>query len=97
MATRKIKWAWEEEGNLVNSHVNDRARNRSTQLRHRARRPPPSGSGGTIAYGPEESSFIESCFRMDPKHRGTSATTVMVKRAAASSRRRVVIGNPLDW
>ena len=52
--------------------------------------------GNWIAYGPEESSFIESCFRMDPKHRGTSATTVMVKRAAASSRRRVVIGNPLD-
>ena len=53
--------------------------------------------GNWIAYGDEESKFLESCYKMDPTHRGTSATTLMVKRAAASSRRRVVIGNPLDW
>ena len=35
--------------------------------------------GNWIAYGDEESKFLESCYRMDPKHRGTSATTVMVK------------------
>ena len=62
MATRKIKWAWEEEGNLVNSHA-------------AARRL----GGKWIAYGDEESKFLESCYKMDPKHRGTSATTLMVK------------------
>ena len=35
--------------------------------------------GNWIAYGDEESKFLESCYRMDPKHRGTSATTLMVK------------------
>ena len=62
MATRKIKWAWEEEGNLVNSHA-------------AARRL----GGNWIAYGDEESMFLESCYKMDPTHRGTSATTLMVK------------------
>ena len=62
MATRKIKWAWEEEGNLVNSHA-------------AARRL----GGNWIAYGDEESKFLESCYKMDPTHRGTSATTLMVK------------------
>ena len=94
-------WAWMEEENLVNSHVNDRARILTRALIETPRPAPQATErrlgGNWIAYGPEESSFIESCFRMDPKHRGTSATTVMVKRAAASSRRRVVIGNPLDW
>ena len=42
--------------------------------------------GNWIAYGDEESKFLESCYKMDPTHRGTSATTVMVKRAAASTR-----------
>ena len=87
MATPKIKWGWEEEGNLVNSHVNDRAKNRSTQSR--TPRAPQAAArrlgGNWIAYGPEENDFIESCFNMDPTHRGTSATTVMVKRAAAST------------
>ena len=35
--------------------------------------------GNWIAYGDEESKFLESCYKMDPKHRGTSATTLMVK------------------
>ena len=35
--------------------------------------------GNWIAYGDEESKFLESCYKMDPTHRGTSATTVMVK------------------
>ena len=35
--------------------------------------------GNWIAYGDEESKFLESCYRMDPRHRGTSATTLMVK------------------
>ena len=35
--------------------------------------------GNWIAYGDEESKFLESCYKMDPTHRGTSATTLMVK------------------
>ena len=35
--------------------------------------------GNWIAYGDEESKFLESCYKMDPRHRGTSATTLMVK------------------
>ena len=52
--------------------------------------------GNWIAYAPEENDFLESCFNMDPTHSGTSATRLMVKRAAASTRTDVVIGNPLD-
>ena len=94
MATPTFKWAWREEENLVNSHVNDRARNRSTCTQNFETPPTQAAAkrlgGNWIAYGDEESKFLESCYKMDPKHRGTSATTVMVKRAAASTRRRVV-------
>ena len=59
------------------------ARNRE----HRAPQAADRRIGGNwIAYGPEENDFIESCYKMNPTHRGTSATTVMVKRAAASTR-----------
>ena len=55
-------WAWEEEANLVNSHVNDRAKKFKHAIENTAR--PQAAArrrlgGNWIAYGPEESSFIE--------------------------------------
>ena len=87
MATPAFQWGWREEENLVNSHVKRPRKNRSTQSRHRAPQAAARRLGANwIAYGPEENDFLESCFNMDPNHSGTSATTLMVKRAAASTR-----------